>query len=106
MATTYHAKHDRHLATWRIGSVDEAPEPPLDISEVVDLLYKAKGNARFREEILVFVTGIFEGEYPLHEELGKDALQTLSYLWHNQPSPRGALGRALELDRKYHPARV
>ena len=103
MATTHHAKYKQHLATWRIGNIDESPDPPLDISEVIDLLLKASSIPNFREYILIYVTGIFEGEYPGHEG---EQVQTISYLWHNMNNRTGAVGQAQEIDSKYHPIGV
>lgn len=98
MPATHHSAYKSHLATWRIGTVDEAPDPPLEIEEVMDLLIKASGVPNFREYILIYVTGIFEGEYPQHETEGPI---TLSYLWHNVNNRTGAVGQAREINARF-----
>lgn len=101
MPTTHHSAYKSHLATWRIGTVDEAPDPPLEIEEVMDLLIKASGVPNFREYILIYVTGIFEGEYPQHEASEGEPI-TLSYLWHNANNRTGAVGQAREINRDFN----
>jgi len=97
----FHPRSGYHPDHWSIGSYGTPPtkpEPALTIRNVYDLIGKAAYadplSAKLLDDIVIWVTGIFEGEYP--EKEGEQVI-TISYVW-NTSFSRGAIQTARRID--------